>query len=257
MSELAQTASSTTSFDGNLHADEKYIVRNPRQIQILLRALIDQRATVTAHAEGRENGFPTAILELDEDTLLLDGSPLPAVNRQAESATHLLCFALADKVSVRFRLAQLQRIENQGHTAFQAAIPEEIYHLQRRDLYRLETPVGDSPHCTLTLDANDEPGLWRVVDISAEGIALLLPPETPPLRLQQRYHGCELRLPDSPPIPVTLIACNQRLQKQPNGIEQLRAGLRLEGLPRGADALIQRYIFRIDRERKARLNGEL
>ena len=34
-------------------------------------------------------------------------------------------------------------------------------------------------------------------------------------------------------------------------------GLRFEDLPRGADALIQRYIFRIDRERKARQNGDL
>lgn len=256
MSELVNTASSAPSFDGNLYADEKYIVRNPRQIQLLLQALIDQRATVTAHAEGHENGFPTAILELDEDTLLLDGSPLAAVNRTAANASYLLCFAQVDKVTVRFRLPQGERIEDQGRTAFRVSLPDEIYHLQRRDFYRLETPVGDSPHCTLPITGEDEPRSWRVVDISAGGIALLFPADTTPLQLQQRYRGCELRLPDTPPIPVTLIACNQRLQKQPNGSEQLRAGLRFDELPRGADAMIQRYIFRVDRERKARLNGD-
>lgn len=256
MSELVQTTASTPSFDGNLYADDKYIVRNPRQIQLLLQALIDQRATVTAHPEGRENGFPTAVLELDGDTLLLDGSPLAAVNRDAANADYLLCFALVDKVTVRFRLPQLERIEEHGRTAFRVEVPDEIHHLQRRDFYRLETPIGDSPHCTLPITGDEEPRAWRVVDISAGGIALLFPADTVPLQLQQRYRGCELRLPDTPPIPVTLIVCNQRLQKQPNGSEQLRVGLRFDDLPRGADAMIQRYIFRVDRERKARLNGD-
>lgn len=256
MSEPVQTTANAPSFDGNLYADDKYIVRNPRQVQLLLQALIEQRATVTAHADGRENSFPTAILELDGDSLLLDGSPLAAVNRDAANASYLLCFALVDKVTVRFRLPQLERIDDSGRTAFRVALPEEIYHLQRRDFYRLETPVGDSPYCTLPIDDEDEPASWRVVDISAGGIALLFPPETTPLQLQRRYRGCTLRLPDAAPIPVTLIVCNQRLQKQSNGIEQLRAGLRFDDLPRGADAMIQRYIFRVDRERKARLNGD-
>lgn len=257
MSELVQKASSTPSLDGNLYADDKYIVRNPRQIQLLLQALIDQRATVTAHPEGRENGFPTALLELDGDTLLLDGSPLAAVNRDAANAAYLLCFALVDKVTVRFRVPRLERIEAQGRTSFRASAPDEIHHLQRRDFYRLETPIGDSPYCALPLGDPSEPQVWRVVDISAGGIAVLSPPDTSTLQLQQRYRGCELRLPDTPAIPVSLIPCNQRLQKQPNGSELLRTGLRFDDLPRGADAMIQRYIFRVDRDRKARLNGDL
>ena len=35
------------------------------------------------------------------------------------------------------------------------------------------------------------------------------------------------------------------------------AAMRFDILPRGADSAIQRYIFRIDRQRKARRNGEL
>ena len=63
-------------------------------------------------------------------------------------------------------------------------------------------------------------------------------------------------MPDTTPIQVTLVVCSQIPRKQANGVEQQRVGLRFEDLPRGADAAIQRYIFRIDRERKARLNGE-
>lgn len=257
MSELDPTTPDTPAFESDPYVDERYSVRNPRQIQLLLRALIDQRAIVSAHPEGNEHAFPTAILELDGDSLLLDGSPLAAVNRQAGNAAWLLCFAQVDRVTVRFRLPQVHCIDDQGRSAFRTTVPEEIHHLQRRDFYRLETPVTDSPLCTLRLEDAGDPATVRVVDISASGIALLLPGDTPPLPLQKSCRGSELRLPDGPSIPLTLVVCNQRLQKLANGTEQRRVGLRFEDLPRGADALIQRYIFRIDRERKARQNGDL
>jgi c-di-GMP-binding flagellar brake protein YcgR len=256
MSEHESTESSQTSFDGNLYADEKYMVRNRRQIRMLMQALIDQRATLSAHPDGREQSFPSAVLEVDEDGVLLDGSPMPAVNRSAANAGFLLCFAQVDKVMVRFRVEQPQQQEQGGHVAFRAELPEELYHLQRRELYRLETPVGDSPWCSVPDPAGGEPLRWRAVDISAGGIALLLPAEQQVFKLQQRHAGCVLELPDGTAITTNLVVCSLVTRKQANGVEQERVGLRFEALPRGADAAIQRYIFRIDRERKARLNGD-
>jgi len=255
MSEREPTESAPSFSDGNLYADEKYMVRNPRQIRMLLQAMIDQRATITIHPDGHEQSFPSAVLELEQDALQLDGSPLPSANRQAADAAYLLCFAQVDKVMVRFRLEQPQVLLENGRTAFRVSYPEELYHLQRRELYRLETPVGDSPWCVFPAPEGGEPLRSRVVDISAGGGATLLPPDLNLLRLQQRYGGCELQLPDSAPITLTLVVCSQLVRKQANGVEQQRVGLRFEDLPRGADAAIQRYIFRIDRERKARQNG--
>ena len=258
MSEPSTTESTQLPLDGNLYADERYMVRNRRQIRMLMQALVDQRATLSAHPDGREQSFPSAVLDVDDDSMLLDGSPMPAINRSAAEADFLLCFAQVDKVMVRFRTEAPRQVQQDGHAAFRVALPEELYHLQRRELYRLETPVGDSPWCTLPGKAvdGDETQRWRAVDISAGGIALLLPSGQQALKLQQRHAGCLLELPDTPPITVTLVVCSVVARKQANGLEQERIGLRFEELPRGADAAIQRYIFRVDRERKARLNGE-
>ena len=254
MSERESTETSPF-FEGNLYADEKYMVRNPRQIRMLLQSMADQLAVVTLHPDGREQSYPSAVLELDSDTLVLDGNPIPSANHAIAEASFLLCFAQVDKVMVRFRLEQVRMSGDGGRTVFSAALPSEAYHLQRRELYRLETPVADSPWCVLpSPDPEDlQPLRTRLVDISSGGGAILLPPELNLLRLQQRYSGCELQLPDTAPITLTLAVCSQLLRKQPNGVEQLRVGLRFEDLPRGADSLIQRYIFRVDRERKARL----
>ncbi len=241
---------------GKLYADDRYMVRNRRQIRHLLQSMIDQRSMINAHPDGRDQSFPSAVLEVDDHHLLLDASPVPAINRATESAAALLCFGLVDKVTVRFELQQPRRVERDGRIAFELALPEEVYHLQRREFYRLETPVGDSPYCLLPDPEGGQPSRWRVLDISAGGLALMLPSPQALLTLQGRHRGCVLEIPDAPPITTTLVACNLRQQKQANGVEMTRAGLRFDDLPRGADTLIQRYIFRIDRLRKARANGE-
>ncbi|MGV8958988.1 MAG: flagellar brake protein [Stenotrophomonas sp.] len=243
---------------GDANIDEKYLVRNPRHIRQLLQSLIDQRSLINAHPGGGDQTFPTAVLELDpdEDFMLLDGSPLPSVNQAAEQANHLLCFAQLERVLVRFRLEQLERVDSGSRTSFRAAFPDEFCHLQRRELYRLETPVADSPSCVLPARDGGSAVELRVVDISGGGLALLLPEGQSLLSLQQRYPGCQLKLPESPAIPVTLVVCNMREQLMANGVHMQRIGLRFDELPRGGDAAIQRYIFRIDRQRSARKNGE-
>ena len=244
-------------------ADDRYLVRNPRQVRGLLRALIGQRSLVSAHVGGRDQSFPTAVLAVDEDedTLLLDGSPNEASNRAAAAASHLLCFAQLEKVRIRFRLEAVERIEHEGHVAFRAAIPQGIHHLQRREHYRLETPITDSPTCVIDLepaedgDGTTAPLTLRVIDISGGGLAVALPAGVPMLESGRIYRHCELRLPDQAPIPVALAVCSQSRQTLPNGMETCRVGIRFEEMPRGADEAIQRYIFRIDRQRNARKSG--
>lgn len=258
MSDSNTREPNASGIGGKLYADEKYTVRSPWQIRRLLQALIAERAMIAAHPCGHDMSFPTAILELDEhdDVLTLDGSPVPSINLSIEQAEFLLCFAKVDRVPVRFRLEQLQLDPNSRHTAYRVAFPDEIYYLQRRELYRLEPPVSASPYCILPGDDVDQqPSEWRVMDISGGGIALMLPQDQTQLGLQKRYKNCQLKLPGSASLSMTLVVCNIRDQVAANGSEMKRIGLRFEDLSRAAEDTIQRYIFHLDRQRKARQNG--
>ncbi|WP_045757975.1 flagellar brake protein [Xanthomonas albilineans] len=248
-------------------ADDRFMLTNKRQIRQLLQSLINQRSQVSAHLSGRDQSFSTALLALDEDTLLLDLSVNDACNNAAEQAEYLLCFAQLDRVRVRFRIQGQERGELDGIGGFRAALPDSLYYLQRREHFRLETPVTESPMCILRLDDANPPTelLLRVLDISNGGlavavavaVAVAIAPDQPLPQLQQSYKGCELQLPDTPPIRLTLEICNMYASKLANGQETLRLGVRFVDLPRGADAAIQRYIFRIERQRNARKSGTL
>lgn len=245
-----------------VEGDEKYLLRNRRQIRGLLQSLIQQRSLVTAHVGGRDQSFPTAVLELDDDEneawLILDGSPHEASNRAAEDAGHLLCFAQLDRVRVRFRIEHHVRVDSGSHVAFRAPLPDTLYYLQRREHYRLETPITDSPHCLIRFEHADGQKSeleLRVIDISGGGLAISLSSGMPLLEVNRTYWDCLLRLPEQDPIPVPLTVCSQFKQTLPSGLESVRVGLQFADLPRGAGEAIQRYIFRVDRQRNARKSG--
>lgn len=254
MSEHEQAQAPAQS-PGDLHADERYVVRDPREIRVLMQALIDQRATLSAHPDGREQSFPSAVLECGEAGLLLDGSPIAVLNRRAAEAAFLLCYAQVDKVQLRFRVERPQQQEEDGYVAFRAAMPEELFHLQRRELYRVATSLDDAPWCRVPDPGGGEPKRFRVVDISAGGIALVLPALQDLFALEQRHHGCVLELSDGSQIRLTLVVRNLVPRQRPDGSEQLRVGLCFDELPRGADTAIQRHIFNIERRRNARKSG--
>lgn len=254
MSEYEQ-AQAPAQPPADFHADERFVVRDAREIRALMQALIDQRATLSAHPDGRGQSFPSAVLEFGEGGLLLDGSPFPAINRRASEAAFFLCFAQVDKVQLRFRVERPRQEEQDGYVAFRAPMPAELYHLQRRELYRVAPSLDDAPWCRIPDPEGGEPQRLRVVDISAGGVAVMMPAGQTLFALEERHHGCVLELSDGSEIRLTLRVRNLVPRQRPDGSEQLRVGLRFEDLPRGADAEIQRYIFNIERRRNARMSG--
>jgi len=114
----------------------------------------------------------------------------------------------------------------------------------------------DASRHTMQSEAQAEALSMRVVDISGGGLAVTVPSDCAVFSLQKRYNAV-LSMPDGPDLQISLVVCNMLPQRQPNGIEVKRIGMRFDDLPRGGDSAIQRYIFRIDRQRKARQNGEM
>lgn len=240
--------------------EEKYLLRGTREIGLVLRSLIEKRSLISAYVSPRNHTFPTALIGVspDEGTLLIDGSANDAINRSVAQAHHLTCVSQLDRIHIQFRLTGLAPTMADGQIAFRADVPDRVLQLQRREFYRLQIPATESVICsipTMQPDGEPEHTELRVLDISGGGIAVVVPQGHPLFKPYRELEDCLLRLPELDPIPVQLSVRNLFRQLNQNGTETWRAGCQFTSLPRGADVLIQRYIFRLDRRRSARERG--
>jgi flagellar brake protein len=240
--------------------EEKYLLRTTREIGLVLQSLIDKRTLISAYISPRNHTFPTALISVspEEGTLLIDGSANDAINRSITQAHHLTCVSQLDRIHVQFRLTGLSPTLADGKIAFRADVPDRVLKLQRREFYRLQTSVTEPVTCSIPTaqpGAESEYTDLRVLDISGGGIAVVVPHGHPLFKPYRELDDCLLRLPDVDPILVQLSVRNLFRQLNQNGTETWRAGCQFTSLPRGADVLIQRYIFRLDRQRSARERG--
>ncbi|HEV7270403.1 flagellar brake protein [Pseudoxanthomonas sp.] len=240
--------------------EEKYLVHGVPAVRQILQSLIDKRALVSGCAMPRNHTFPTSVIEVldDEEGVLIDGSASEAVNRSIEDASHVTCVSRLDRIHVQFKLYDLRRVQQDGQVAFHASLPDSILRLQRREFYRLQVPVTQPMDCAIAErqpDGETTYRKYRVLDISGGGIALAVQAEEPTLKPYKEFPGSLLHLPDSGPLCVRLMVKSLHRQLNQNGSESWRAGCQFTDMPRGGDALIQRYIFRLERQRSARERG--
>lgn len=238
---------------------EKFLLRGRRQVRQLLQELIDHRALVSLYLLPGAESFLTAPVTLsdDEEWLYLDASIDAATNQRSTQAGSLLCVTQLERIRIQFSLSGVSLTSLGGRTALKAAVPADILRLQRREFYRLPVPLSHPIACSLARIGAPGRVDVRVLDIGAGGIAIQLPPGEISLELSQELPNCLLKLPEVEPITLSLEVRNIQRQASRSGIESLRVGCRFAALPRGADTAIQRYIFRVDRERSARERGGL
>ena len=234
-----------------------FALREPGEIAALLRGLVEARSLITTSLLPGGHACPTALLAVREDgTLVLDGNRDEALNERMGAARRLLCMAQLDLVPIRFRLAAPTRIVHEGYVAFASPWPQAVLRMQRREMYRLQTPAA-APAILHLVGAADAalaaaPGL-RVLDISGGGLAIAIPDGAQaPFQAPGAPISCLLRLGDAPPLPVAVQAVYLRTHEV-RGVLYWRAGCRFVDMAAPVEQQLMQYIFQVERQRNARL----
>jgi flagellar brake protein len=229
---------------------ERFKISHPVEIERILRGVMDRKSLVTAYSENNRDFLVTALIAVDPGAkaLYFGGSPDPAVD-QALMASKEVAFNTAhDQIRVFFRTPSLTRADLGGERALRADMPKELLRFQRREYYRLPTPMSHPVKCLIGLE-----GLMLdtvVLDISLGGVGVLAYSQDAKLKEGDVYHGCRLSLPDAGNYVVSLRICAVYEQTMKNGIATRRVGCQFIELAPSVETDIQRYIIRVERERR-------
>jgi c-di-GMP-binding flagellar brake protein YcgR len=234
--------------------NEQYEVTSRIEIIALLRELIASRTHVTVYYDGPNRFALTTVLAVNPEfeEIVLDASADPHDTDALLRASLLTVVALLDHVKVQFHASRAERIAYEGGTALRIRLPEAMLRLQRRNFYRIATPVARP--LELTVPAGEEwpkPLTLRVVDLSCGGLGVAY---QPPIRLELGWvlADCRLDLPEAGTIVAPLEVRFLMNTAGPGGTQRTRCGLQFVTLPGNATTLLQRYINKLERDRRSR-----
>lgn len=241
-----------------LHLDHysEYLLRSPREVLAVLRQVATQGDLITIYFNSGKDFLLTTLLEVNDKEALFDRGSNAEMNQRALAAEKLFCITRHDKVKLQFILPGVREVEQQGRKVLAAPLPETLLRLQRREYYRLHTPITRPLMCQIPVamtDGSVQIYEHNVIDISLGGLSLQV--GDVPFEAGQEWHDCTLDLPQIGVLTLTLRILNFYDIILRNGQRSQRAGCRFVDIPASAQNLIQRYIVRIERERKARESG--
>jgi len=251
-----------TTLSSRLEQQDQYLLHDPREIRRVLQVLVERRSQVSVHLASRNRMFPSALIKLADgaDELDIDGSRDAQTNEALLQANHVTCVTMLDRVPIQFRLAGLERLDVDGLVTFRTVLPASLLYLQRREYHRLRVPVSEPVRCTLPDPAPALPARafqkeLPVLDISVGGCLLALPRDCPDFTVASTF-DCILHLPGASPIALQLRVRSRLEPPSHDKTHGPRAGCEFTQLAASAESQIQRYVFRIDRLRKARERGD-
>jgi c-di-GMP-binding flagellar brake protein YcgR len=259
----AATEDTTPRLEIENSADySRFLLRSRPEVLFVLRSLIPKASMITVHFDHGKSFLLTTLLAIstDNEGLIFDIGSDEEMNRKALAATGKLILTTSiDKVKVQFSLSKLTSIQHEGRTAFRSGLPAEVLRLQRREYFRLSTPIATPVRCVIPMQRADGTALTTevpLIDISGGGVGLMVMPAQKELfPIGVVFRDCRMTLPDEGILSATLGLRNSFEVTTRTGTPYLRVGCEFIDLPGSRLSLVQRYITRIERERKARLSG--
>ena len=238
-----------------------YRVNSRREIISLLRSLKDRNQLVSLLIGGGSDAVVTSVLEVDEasNLVVVDCAPTNSLNQRILASDKISFETVLDQIRILFGTDLVQECLYEDRPALCFAIPASLVRLQRREFYRVSTPVASPVRCVI--QAPDENGENIVTvtttlhNISAGGVSLVDEKKLLDPTSGRIYKNCRIDLPGGTPVTATLQVRNCQELTLTTGKAIRRLGCMFVDLPMSQLAVVQRYITKLERERNARATG--
>ncbi|MGK9451653.1 flagellar brake protein [Acidithiobacillus caldus] len=220
--------------------EERYALSSQVKAMHVLEELRRSHAFCTLWFDGRAQSFSSILLERQDDTLTVD---LPVgFDGRVAPGVEVTLLARLEGVITGCRTI-LREVKDDGLVL---STPEQVYQLQRRQLYRVPPAVDDPTDVQIQRDGA-RPLAAIMQDISAGGLRILAPkPEDYPFQAGEHVPRLLFRLRDSDELSAAAVVRFAEQQTGHNG--GIVLGLELQELSPTIRETIARYVQTRDRE---------
>ena len=220
----------------------EFRVDNGPELLALLRQLKDAGAPVQLSTpQGISLRAPLVDVAPEHGGLCFAVAASDVALTALQSSDEVLALAYLDSVRLEFELDGLTLVTGAQQTTLRCPLPPLLYRFQRRQAFRVQPLGSNYPRVRLQHPQWPEmPLQLRVLDLSVTGLALLLPPDAPPLAAGQSLPGARIELERDTHFEATLSL--QHVAANADGAPGTRLGCAFANLPAGAERELQAFI---------------
>lgn len=231
--------------------DEKHRITSAKEIGFVLRHLADKGVRVALYYGVDSEFILTTLIGVDDTGLWLEPSPSSTDNEHVVESHQLTVVSSHLQAKVQFRAKQISKVEYKNRPAFYLPMPSVIYRLQRREYFRLMTPIAKPLRCIITSGKPPVRRLHEIVimDISGGGIGLTCTETELELVPGKSYSDCRIELPEIGTITGTIEVKNLSSLTSASGRTIKRAGCEFKKLDGASTILLQRYVTAMQQSR--------
>ncbi|MCW5623034.1 MAG: flagellar brake protein, partial [Burkholderiales bacterium] len=195
-------------------------------------------------------------LEVDVQTatVFLDPSANPELNRRLLASTPIRFISNEEGVRVQFQASRIESTTFQGRPALRIALPASLHKVQRREYYRMPTPIMNPVKCMIPV-AGDETLEMPLTDISLGGLCLAGEFGSAPPALGTVLEGCRIQLGTAGALRIDLYVRNTYLVTLRNGSYSRRTGCQFLAITPQQEALVQRYVILLEQQQRRAKSG--
>ncbi|MBE9610126.1 flagellar brake protein [Chitinilyticum piscinae] len=231
-----------------------FVQQAPLAIGYELRQLAAHNVPIAVYFNNGQGMMITRVLDVDNKAreFIFDLAGHEPTNAALSQANRILLVAAPEGVKVQFTIQAAKRCTFEGKPAFVAPFPVDLIKLQRREYFRLPTPLANPYRCSVMLPDGRKTGL-ELHDLSLGGFGCWVPDG-----LQASFEPGSL-FPEAwfemGPLGQLKLAFEVRsLRELDRGnVKRWFVGAKFDGLSRNAEAAIQRLLVQLERDRKALL----
>jgi len=242
--------------------DSKFRLRSKREIQSILNGIAKEGSRAVLYYDDGNSFTLASMLKATEQGMWLDIGSTSSISKSVLLSKKVVFISSHRHVKVQFVTNSLKSVLYEKSDALFMPLPESLLRIQRREYFRLTTPVSNPLKCIIPIitptyvDCEEEGADLRrevtIMDISGGGVALVCEAYDTQLEPGNTYEDCKISLPGIGTIITTVIVKNSFEVTLANGQISRRAGCEFLQLSGAADTLLQLYVTQLQTESLAR-----
>lgn len=228
-----------------------FAIQNPKQIINNLSLLIKSKCLLSARFGTNNESYITTLIGINEgsNSVILDYGPKEDLNQRILNAGRITFDTEYNGIKVSFIGTALKKITYKRDPAFIMPIPKSLYWMQRREYYRVKSPIAKPSYCQLIIGGR-EPVNLRLYDISITGFSMLnVSKEISDLLISGTiFEQCKLILADAGEGMISF-EVRAKYIINPDKLQKIqKIGCKFVKMTRPVEEIIQRYMHQIQRE---------